>query len=153
MKFLREQKAGSLNFLELCYYYKARCFSLIRKLDNQNETTAKAIQDIQRPAYGIEAELMGFDGIPQLKETLQEIRDSEEEFVGYVHKGQLLGFISYKKEGHIIDIYRLVVQPAHFRQGIGRQLLSFLMENFQGMDFLVSTGKANVPAKKLYAGF
>lgn len=124
---------------------------MLRKLDHQNVSTAKEIQKIQRPAYQVEAELMGFNGIPQLKETILEIQNSGEIFIGCFVKDRLVGFISYKKEGNMIDIHRLVVDPEHFRTGIGRELLTFLLTEFQEIDFIVNTGKSNAPAKNLYA--
>lgn len=124
---------------------------MIQILDHRSETAAKAIQRIQRPAYRVEAEMMGFQGIPQLHESTLEIRNSDEVFLGYLENGLLLGFISYIEESNMIDIHRLVVDPQHFRKGIGRGLLLFLMEKHSGADFIVSTGKANSPAKKLYA--
>lgn len=126
---------------------------MIRKVNHHNEYTAKAIQRIQRPAYLVEAELMGFEGIPQLKESTIEIQNSGETFLGYMEQEVLLGFISYKKENNIVDIHRLVVNPEHFRKGIGRKLLAYLTEEFEGMEFIVSTGKMNKPAKNLYTSF
>lgn len=126
---------------------------MFQKIDHRNEETAKAIQRIQRPAYKLEAGLIGFEGIPQLTETLPELQNCDETFFGCVDKDALLGFISYRKEDETIDIHRLAVDPDHFRKGIGRLLLAFLLKTFNGMDFIVSTGKANLPAKKLYESF
>ena len=126
---------------------------MIQELNHRDESMAKAIQKIQRPAYLVEAEMMGFQGIPQLNESILEIRNSGEIFQGYLENAQLLGFVSYTKENNTIDIHRLVVDPGHFRKGIGRKLLAFLTGNFKGLDFIVSTGKANYPAKKLYESF
>ncbi|WP_233786122.1 GNAT family N-acetyltransferase [Planococcus halotolerans] len=126
---------------------------MIREIDHRNESAAKAIQRIQRPAYLVEAELMGFKGIPQLKESILEIQNSGENFLGYLEHERLMGFISYKKEGNVVDIHRLVVDPEHFRKGIGRELLTSLTKTFEGIEFIVSTGKANKPAKNLYTSF
>ncbi|WKA58040.1 GNAT family N-acetyltransferase [Planococcus shenhongbingii] len=122
---------------------------MIVRLDHHLEKAAQAIQKIQQPAYKVEAALMGFEGIPQLHETVEEIQDSQEIFMGFL-EGELKGFISYKKEDCTIDIHRLVVAPFYFRQGIGRRLLTYLLEQYKGHDFIVSTGTANEPAKKLY---
>lgn len=122
---------------------------MIKRLSQQEEKTAKAIQKIQKPAYQVEAKLMGFEGIPQLNESVLEIQNSGETFIGYI-EDDLKGFISYTEENRLIDICRLVVDPEHFRQGIARKLLVFLLERFVGYDFIVSTGSANTPAKKLY---
>ncbi|WKA54239.1 GNAT family N-acetyltransferase [Planococcus shixiaomingii] len=125
---------------------------MIQKLDNQKEQVAKAMWAIQIPAYLIEAELIGSKEIPPLKESVEDIQKSDETFIGFFEE-ELKGFISYKKEGELIDIYRLVINPDSFRQGIGGKLVAFLLENFKGHEFIVSTGQANIPAKKLYASF
>lgn len=122
---------------------------MIIALNHRLEKTAKKIRKIQQSAYRIEAELMGFDGIPQLNESVLEIQNTDETFLG--HTGNpLKGFLSYKNEGPLIDIHRLAVAPEYFRQGIASALLEGLFERFEGRDFLVSTGAANEPAKKLY---
>ena len=125
---------------------------MIERLNHHQEKTAKEIQRLQKQAYQVEAELIGFDGIPQLHESILEIQNSGETFIGYFN-GVLAGFISYKVEGKVVDIHRLAVAPAHFRQGIGRQLLEYLLENFPGSDFIVSTATLNEPARKLYEMF
>lgn len=125
---------------------------MIQSLDNHRRELAKEMWGIQIPAYQTEADLMGFEEIPQLKETVEDIQASNECFIGFFDDG-LKGFISYKEEEKLIDIYRLVIHPDFFRQGIARQLLSFLLEQFPGYNVTVSTGKANIPAKKLYHSF
>lgn len=125
---------------------------MIIKLDHQRTETAKAIQKIQKPAYEVEAKLIGFDGIPQINETVEEIQRSNEVFWGWTEEG-LKGVISFKQLERTIDIYRLVVDPSAFRQGIGRKLLAHLMEQYQEHDFTVSTGSANRPAIHLYTSF
>ncbi|MDQ0428148.1 ribosomal protein S18 acetylase RimI-like enzyme [Planomicrobium stackebrandtii] len=113
---------------------------------------AKEIQQIQQAAYRVEAELIRFDGIPQLYETLAEIQKSNETFLGY-SEGQLLGIISYQVKGGTVEIHRLVVSPNHFRKGVGKKLMEYLLEKFKEHDFTVSTGTANKPATALYKAF
>lgn len=125
---------------------------MIAQIDQTNEKTARDIQSIQRPAYRIEAELMGFHDIPHLSETIEEIQQSEETFLGYQEE-YLKGFISYKEEGGIVDIYRLVVDPLQFRQGIARTLVGHLLGQHRKKEFIVSTGTENEPARKLYESF
>lgn len=125
---------------------------MITTIDHRDEKTAKAIQSIQRPAYRIEAELMGFGGIPHITETVEEIQQSDEIFLGF-HEEFLEGFISYKEEEGVVDIYRLVVDPLQFRRGIARQLVDHLLKEKKPAEFIVSTGTANEPARKLYESF
>lgn len=125
---------------------------MIDALNHRLEKTAKEIQRIQQAAYRIEAELMGFDGIPQLKESVLEIQNADEQFLG--HSGDpLKGFVSYKEEKGMIDIHRLAIDPAYFQQGVASALLTNLLDRFSGRSFTVSTGTANEPAKKLYKKF
>ncbi|ALS76118.1 alanine acetyltransferase [Planococcus rifietoensis] len=125
---------------------------MITEIDQTDEKIARDIQSIQRPAYRIEAELMGFHDIPHISETIYEIQQSEETFLGY-QDGYLKGFISYKEENGVVDIYRLVVDPLQFRQGIARSLVDHLLQQKNAAEFIVSTGTANVPAHKLYESF
>lgn len=125
---------------------------MITQVNQTEEATARAIQSIQRPAYRIEAELMGFDAIPHITETIEEIQHSTEVFLGY-QDPYLKGFISYKEEDGVIDIYRLVVDPLQFRQGIARKLVGHLLDSHKTQDVIVSTGTANEPARKLYESF
>ncbi|PSL34318.1 ribosomal protein S18 acetylase RimI-like enzyme [Planomicrobium soli] len=122
---------------------------MIQQLNNRQEQTAQAMWAIQIPAYKIEAELIDFKEIPPLKETVEDIQNSDETFIGFFDE-ELKGFISYKKEGELVDIHRLVINPQSFRQGIATQLIAFLISEFPNHKFIVNTGKANIPAKKLY---
>lgn len=122
---------------------------MIFDLNHRLENTAKEIRKIQQSAYRIEADLMGFDGLPQLKESVLEIQNADELFIG--HTGMpLKGFLSYKEEGRLIDIHRLAVAPEYFREGVASDLLEGLFARFEERDFLVNTGAANEPAKNLY---
>ncbi|MBT2569374.1 GNAT family N-acetyltransferase [Planococcus sp. ISL-110] len=125
---------------------------MILKLDHQDKQIAKEIQQIQQAAYRVEAELMGFDAIPQLNESITEIQKSTETFAGY-SEGQLQGVISYQINEGTVDIHRLVVSPGHFRKGIGKQLVGYLLKHCKGYEFTVSTGTANKPAIALYKAF
>lgn len=125
---------------------------MIEGLNNRDSKIAEEIQRVQQPAYQIEADLMGFQGIPQLAESIMEIQNSNELFTGFVEE-EIKGFISYAKEEGLIDICRLVVHPSHFRQGIAKKLLGFLLDRYPAHEFIVSTGTANEPAKNLYRSF
>lgn len=122
----------------------------IRRIDNTDVAVAARIVAIQRAAYAIEAELMAFDGIPPLHESVSDVQAHKQiVWWGAFEGGQLVGVIAWLDHGHSIEIDRLAVDPAWSRRGCGRELvravpLSGLVE--------VSTGSANHPAIALYEG-
>ncbi|WP_144512615.1 N-acetyltransferase [Bacillus sp. FJAT-22090] len=127
---------------------------MIQILDHKEKGTAEQMLAVQLPAYQIEAELIQFDGIPQLNDTPQSIMISEEIFLGYFEHSALAGFLSYTETDELIDICRLVVHPSHFRKGIASSLLKHLLSTkkmHQGV--IVATGAKNKPAIKLYEHF
>jgi 8-oxo-dGTP pyrophosphatase MutT (NUDIX family)/GNAT superfamily N-acetyltransferase len=107
------------------------------------------VLDLQKKSYTIEAELIGTDEIPPLKETFDQLQGCDETFVGCYIEGRLAGAVSFKKEGEVIDIHRMMVHPDFFRRGIANKLISQL-EQIGYSEMIVSTGAANTPAVKLY---
>jgi ribosomal protein S18 acetylase RimI-like enzyme len=124
---------------------------MIQKLNVKDPEMAKKILEVQIPSYQVEAELINFYGIPQLKDTVETLMRCGEIFYGYFIQGELAGAIAFKKEGTLLDIHRLVVHPDHFRKGIGRELVNHVLEQERDAKrFLVRTGTKNIPARKLY---
>lgn len=127
--------------------------SEIRALDLADEATAADVYRIGRAAYAVEAELIGFDGIPALRESLAQMRARDLHWVGAVSAaGELAGFLAWERRpGGGIGIDRLCVDPAWFRQGIASLLLRHaLTELFPDRQVEVTTGAANAPAVTLY---
>ncbi|NOV02442.1 GNAT family N-acetyltransferase [Paenibacillus planticolens] len=115
---------------------------------------------LQIASYRVEADLIGFDDIPPLKDGIQSIREAEETFYGYyvqeADERKLVGAISYSREGCVITICRMMVHPNFFRRGIARALLQHILqeqENNGAQLFVVSTGTDNLPAIQLYQSF
>jgi ribosomal protein S18 acetylase RimI-like enzyme len=120
---------------------------VIERLDLTDERVAARVLAIQRAAYAIEAELVGFDGIPPLHESLDELRAQRLEWLGVVDDGEIAGAIAITGEGRACDIDRLVVDPAFHRRGIGRRLVQAVVHHAV---VTVSTGADNAPAIALY---
>jgi ribosomal protein S18 acetylase RimI-like enzyme len=117
---------------------------------------------MQLASYRVEAELIGFEGIPPLKDGIQSLREAKETFIGCfqeeeeTQKQELVGAISYMRNGNVTDICRMIVHPNHFREGIAKCLLRHLINEQcrKGTSrFVVSTGAANLPAVSLYKSF
>ncbi|REK71156.1 GNAT family N-acetyltransferase [Paenibacillus paeoniae] len=127
---------------------------MIEKLNHREPITAKAMLAVQLPAYRIEADIIGFDDIPPLRDTAETIMASEETFVGYWLEEELAGFISYELDEHQLGICRMVVHPQYFRRGIAKGLLSYVLTGAgEQKRITVSTGAKNEPAKALYRSF
>ena len=107
------------------------------------------VLDLQRKSYKIEADLIGTDEIPPLKETFDQLQGCGETFIGCYIDGRLAGAVSYIKEGKMLDIHRMMVHPDFFRRGIAKKLIAQL-EQIGYSEMLVSTGAANIPAVGLY---
>lgn len=124
---------------------------MISKIDLNDVRIIQQLYDLQRTSYQIEAKLIGFFEIPPLTESIADIQQCGETFLGYFEGVELEGALSYTVEGKELTICRMVVHPNHFRKGIALKLLNYMEENSGGMVvYKVSTGKDNVPAKNLY---
>ncbi|XXM71087.1 GNAT family N-acetyltransferase [Lysinibacillus sphaericus] len=129
---------------------------MIVKIDITLPSLAKGVLSLQYESYQVEADIIGYDELPPLKDDVISLQNSGERFFGFYEKDQLCGAVSFKFEKKIVDIHRLMVHPRHFRKGISKALLYHLEEEFKGMEaILVSTGSKNTPAILLYknAGF
>ncbi|KMM39515.1 GNAT family N-acetyltransferase [Guptibacillus hwajinpoensis] len=125
---------------------------MIKLLNHQNADTAKQILNVQLPAYRKEAEIINFDGIPQLSETVASIQMSDETFIGCYRDGEVAGVLSFEHIKGTIRICRLVVHPDYFRMGVAKEIMEYLLVT-NDKDFVVSTGADNVPAVKFYEKF
>ncbi|WP_110928624.1 GNAT family N-acetyltransferase [Bacillus massiliglaciei] len=126
---------------------------MIVALDTCDRNIAEQILAVQTPAYQVEAELIGFNEIPALKDTVDTIVNTEEIFIGWMAAGKLKGVLSYLYGEGVYQICRLTVHPQYFRQGIASNLLYHFLQSLEaGSSVWVSTGSLNIPAINLYKG-
>ncbi|WP_340025777.1 GNAT family N-acetyltransferase [Paenibacillus sp. FSL K6-1096] len=125
----------------------------IVKLNLQDEFTLDDLWSLQHKAYRLEAEMIGFHDIPPLQETREMLSRVKEEFYGCVDDAEeLLGAVAVMEESPgKLTVTRMMVSPDHFRQGVAGRLLEYIFDRYAQMEqFIVSTGKLNLPAVKLY---
>ena len=117
-------------------------------LDVSDHGLVEALVGLQWRAYAVEAALIGHDGIPQLTETAAELRAAGLHWLGIAGRdAQPVAALAYSWHGPVLDIERLVVDPAVFRRGLGSRLIAALPP---AQISVVSTGRDNRPARALY---
>jgi GNAT superfamily N-acetyltransferase len=123
----------------------------IRELDLGAAGAAAEVVKLQRASYRVEAELLGARTLPALKESPRRLRRTRESFLGAYEGERLVGAVSWIRSGALVDIHRLVVHPDRFRRGIAGALLDALELRQPGIErWVVATGEANAPARRLY---
>ncbi len=124
---------------------------MIQVFSTSSMDAAKQMWQLQQAAYRVEAELIGWAELPPLRETVEELMESDETYIAYLEEGELAGALSYKKINSQLDIHKMIVNPRHFRKGIARQLLNHLENSHTDVNTIfVSTGARNEPAVQLY---
>jgi GNAT superfamily N-acetyltransferase len=123
----------------------------IRAIDLGAAGSAEAVVELQRASYRIEADLLGARTLPVLKESPRRLRRTREQFLGAYEAERLVGAVSWKRSGAVVDIHRLVVHPDCFRRGIAGALLDALAALQRDAErWVVATGAVNEPARRLY---
>jgi len=118
----------------------------------EDDDIVSQIWRLQHVAYRLEAELIGFDEIPPLMDTLDTLRSCGESFYGWLEDGELIGALAVQSESpDSLTLTRMMVHPDHFRKGIADSLMKHVLNEYQNMPlFIVSTGTLNTPAVTLY---
>ncbi|MCC3779968.1 GNAT family N-acetyltransferase [Streptomyces sp. UNOB3_S3] len=131
---------------------------LVRELDLNDAEIAAAVHQAGRRAYAVEAGIIGFDGIPALRESLQDMRARPLRWLGAItDDGRVAAFVAWQTRAgtgpQVTWIDRVCVDPAFFRRGLATRLLRHLLtEVLDGGEVRVGTGAANRPATALYSG-
>jgi ribosomal protein S18 acetylase RimI-like enzyme len=124
---------------------------MIKTIEFKDDRLVRKLYDLQIAAYLVEARLINFYEIPTLKETIDELTECTETFIGYFDQNKLTGALSYTIDGDELTICRMMVHPDHFRKEIAQKLLHAVEKrNGDITVFKVSTGKENLPARALY---
>ena len=108
---------------------------------------------VQRAAYAIEAELIGYPDLPPLHETLAALQATEEDLWLCEEDDALVGVVGLEHGEDEMLIARLYVAPAWFRRGVGSALVEHALAQAGGRRVRVGTGARNAPALALYERF
>ena len=117
-----------------------------------DESLARALLAVQHAAYAVEAAIIGDDRILPLHETLEELRAAPLRWLGAFQEHRLVAAIGWSQDDSVVDIDRLVVDPAVHRRGAGRALVGAVLASAGHRRAVVATGRDNRPARRLYEG-
>jgi len=126
---------------------------MIKKLDHTNLAIATKMRVVFQESYAVEAALLNATNFPPLQRPLESYIKSTTTFFGYHIKDKIVGIIEVSSNKKTTHINSLVVSPHFFRQGIGRDLMDYILQNFSSKVFTVETGLENIPASTLYKNF
>jgi ribosomal protein S18 acetylase RimI-like enzyme len=124
----------------------------IELVDHRAPAIARQLHAVQMSAYAQEARLLGAVYFPPLECTVEDLQNSDEEFLAAFVGGEIVGATSTRpdEEGMGTNISSLVVAPQFQRRGIARGLLAAVLAAHGG-ELTVQTGARNWPALALYA--
>src|SRR3954447_18172561 len=99
---------------------------MITETTPRDPSVAAQIHAVCQMAYALEAKQIGCADFPPLRESLRDLRQSPDRFLAFQESGTIIAALSFAFEADPVLITRLVVSPAHLRQGIATALLSEL---------------------------
>jgi ribosomal protein S18 acetylase RimI-like enzyme len=126
---------------------------MIKKLDHTNLAIATKMRVVFQESYAVEAALLNATNFPPLQRPLESYIKSTTTFFGYHIKDEIVGIVEVSPKEKTTHINSLVVSPHFFRQGIGRELMNYILQKFSSKVVTVETGLENIPASKLYTSF
>jgi ribosomal protein S18 acetylase RimI-like enzyme len=127
---------------------------MIQLIEHQLPEEAARIYQIFQRSYPFEGRLLGVldKDFPPLQRTAGMIAKSETIFYGYFQEGLLAGVMELTLSG-VVRINSFVVDPNYFKKGIGSKMMQLVLKEFEASQYIVETGKQNVPAISLYEKF
>jgi ribosomal protein S18 acetylase RimI-like enzyme len=132
----------------------------IERLHFMNQQDVLEFLSVQMAAFIVEAKMIGYMKQPPHIENQFDLLTSHEVFWGYFvqdgHQKTLAGAISYSFERKKARIMRLVVHPSYFRRGIGKALMTHVIDELHTQGYLeveVIAASQNIPAIQLYRSF
>lgn len=123
---------------------------MIKIIDNSVHENAEQLRELFLKSYAVEAKILKADYFPPLLRTLDEFIDCPSIFLANSEDDILNGALELKQNDTHHHIQSLVVHPDHFRKGIGRQLVEYVLKQYPHSKYIVETGLDNKPAIALY---
>ena len=109
---------------------------------------ARQLIALQQRAYEVETSRIGASDAPPLSDTEADLLIANERWVVIEFDGAVRAAASIERRSSCLLLTRLMVDPLHLHQGLGRRLLEAIVA--RGDCIEVATTAANRPARNLY---
>ena len=113
---------------------------------------AAALLRLQHEAYRSQAELIGDDRLQALSANADSLPAWRGRYVVAWEGTELLGAVAWRP-GDVIDVDRVMVDPAARRRGIAATLVQRVLDQAGEAPVETVTGRDNVPGLALYSRF
>lgn len=107
---------------------------------------------LQHAAYRVEAGIVGDNRLPPLTADESDVAAWRGHLLVAWEATHLLGAVAWSEREDVMEVDRLMVDPAAHRRGVATTLLAHVLERGGSRDVDVSTGRDNAPAVALYRG-
>lgn len=111
---------------------------------------ALALLDLQRASYAVEAELIGDDRIPPLRQDQVDLTAFRGHWVLAWSGVDLVGAAAWVERENLVEIDKVMVCPTAHRQGIASRLLALVIDAAADRQIAATTGRDNGPGRALY---
>jgi ribosomal protein S18 acetylase RimI-like enzyme len=123
---------------------------LIEKINHKDIASAQQMYLLFQASYKVEAALLKAENFPPLNRTVADFMKSDTEFYALLKNDRYAVIAEITIEDDCTAIDSLVVHPNYFRQGLGMQLMLFIISEMDSDIFVIETGLDNKPAISLY---
>lgn len=124
--------------------------SNVVEVDPTEPGVAHLLAELLRRSYAVEAELIGFRGIPGLTATAETVASGGLRWLVRLDGGRIVAALGVALDRDVLDLDSLVVDPTVFRQGHGRAIVEHALRWPGVQHWVVGTAAGNGPAVRLY---
>ena len=118
-----------------------------------NQSFAASLLRLQHDAYRAQADLVGSDRLGSLAADQDSLPAWRGRYVVAWRGTQLVGAVAWRSRGDVVEIDRVMVDPAVHREGIAAALLESVLTEIPGRRIETWTGRDNAPGIALYRRF
>lgn len=118
-----------------------------------NQSFAASLLRLQHDAYRVQADLIGSDRLGSLAADQDSLPAWRGRYLVAWRGTQLVGAVAWRQAGDVVEIDRVMVDPAVHREGVAAVLLESVLAEIPGRRIETWTGRDNVPGIALYRRF